>query len=986
MIERHSSRRRRLDAGFLAERLAGARSYDRIAGYFSSSILEVAGEALESVRGRIRVVCNSALSRADVEAARAAQAALRREWCDSRPEELGDAARPRFRRLHGLLRSGKLAVRVLPDEVFGLIHGKAGVVTRAGGRRTCFLGSANETARAFRLNYELLWEDDAPDAVAWVQEEFDALWSSPFAVPLAEFVVRDLDRLARREVIGGVADWREAPDPAPVVVEAPVYRRDAGLWEHQKHFVKLAFDAHRGPHGARFVLADEVGLGKTLQLAMAAQLMALSGERPVLVLAPRTLVRQWQDELDARLGMPSAVWTGRQWVDERGVEHPGAGPASVRRCPRRVGIVSTGLITSGSEAAELLAGLRFECVILDEAHRARRRNLDAERPYAPARPNNLLRFLQEVAPRTKSLLLATATPAQLHPVEAHDLLDALARGSDAVLGGPGSRWRDARPALDLVLGRTPPPSAFDERWDWLRNPFPPRSEGRDFEILRRTLALPDAAAHAPGRAADRLRAPDRQRIEDGFPRFVERHNPWVRTIVLRTRGQLERTIDPETGAPCLAPVRVRLHGESDADALRLPPFLQDAYGLAERFCALLAERANAGFFRTLLLRRMGSTMYAGRRTVERLLRGGGPRGAAGGGRRWSRADGRAGPRGGALIDDLGGQAAEDGAMAGAGDAPAPEEGRALAGDASAPDEGGPLAGDEVPAEHEDEVLAEEEDEAAEDEAAEDEAAEGEDRSAAWRALTGPERDVLLRLRRALSAERGLDPKYAAVRRLLVEEDWLRRGCIVFSQYFDSVRWLAGRLSIDLPDEPVGLYAGANRSGVLRGGAFTACRRDALQDAVRRGETRLLLGTDAASEGLNLQRLGALVNLDLPWNPSRLEQRKGRIQRIGQVRSEVDVCNLRYAGSVEDRVRRLLSERLENVARLFGQLPDTLEDAWVQVALGRVEDAKRTIDAVPDRHPFVLRHREVRPVDWESCARVLDADAKRRALARGWDGR
>ena len=923
MIERHSSRRRPLDAGFLAERLAGARSYDRIAGYFSSSILEVAGEALESVRGRVRVVCNSALSRADVEAARAAQAALRREWCDSRPEELGDAARPRFRRLHDLLRSGKLEVRVLPDEVFGLIHGKAGVVTLAGGRRTCFLGSANETARAFRLNYELLWEDDEPDAVAWVQEEFDALWSSPFAVPLAEFVVRDLDRLARREVIGGVADWRQAPDPAPVVVEAPVYRRDAGLWEHQKHFVKLAFDAHRGPHGARFVLADEVGLGKTLQLAMAAQLMALTGERPVLVLAPRTLVRQWQDELDARLGMPSAVWTGRQWVDERGVEHPGAGPAAIRRCPRRVGIVSTGLITSRSEAAAQLTGLRFECVILDEAHRARRRNLDAKRPFAPARPNNLLRFLQEVAPRAKSLLLATATPVQLHPVEAHDLLDALARGSDAVLGGPGSRWRDPRAALDLVLGRTPPPAGFDERWDWLRNPFPPRSEGRDFEILRRTLALPDAAAHAPGRAAGRLRAPDRQRVDEGFPRFVERHNPWVRTIVLRTRGQLEDTLDPETGAPVLTPVRVRLHGESDADALRLPPFLQDAYGLAERFCALLAERSNAGFFRTLLLRRMGSTMEAGRRTVDRLLRDGEPRVDAGGGE----------------------ESAEDEALA-----------------------------------------AEEDEAAAEDEAEEDEAAEGEGPAAARRALTGPERDVLLRLRRALDADRGRDPKYAAVRRLLVDEGWLRRGCIVFSQYFDSVRWLAGRLSNDLPDEPVGLYAGANRSGVLRGGAFTACRRAALQDAVRRGETRLLLGTDAASEGLNLQRLGALVNLDLPWNPSRLEQRKGRIQRIGQVRSEVDVCNLRYAGSVEDRVRRLLSERLENVARLFGQLPDTLEDAWVQAALGRVEEAKRTIDAVPRRPPFALRHHEVRPVDWESCARVLDADAKRRALARGWDGR
>ena len=93
---------------------------------------------------------------------------------------------------------------------------------------------------------------------------------------------------------------------------------------------------------------------------------------------------------------------------------------------------------------------------------------------------------------------------------------------------------------------------------------------------------------------------------------------------------------------------------------------------------------------------------------------------------------------------------------------------------------------------------------------------------------------------------------------------------------------------------------------MHGGDFERHQRDALKDAVRRGGVRLLLGTDAASEGLNLQRLGTLINLGLPWNPSRLEQRKGRIQRIGQVRSEVDIYNMRYANSVEDRVRQLLS--------------------------------------------------------------------------------
>ena len=113
----------------------------------------------------------------------------------------------------------------------------------------------------------------------------------------------------------------------------------------------------------------------------------------------------------------------------------------------------------------------------------------------------------------------------------------------------------------------------------------------------------------------------------------------------------------------------------------------------------------------------------------------------------------------------------------------------------------------------------------------------------------------------------------------------------------------------------------------------------------------------------------------PLDAGFLTTRLGRIQRIGQVRSEVDVYNLRYANSVEDRVRELLSARQENIFRLFGQLPDTLEDVWVEVALGRIEEAKRTIDAVPERHPFPPRYHEVRRVDWESCARVLANDAK-----------
>ena len=208
-MHRHSSRTTKLDVSVLNQRLAGAASYDRIAGYFRSSLLEVAGESIASVAGKVRVVCNSDLEPADVATAKAAQQAMLQTWCAGEPEKLAATpnGRDRFGRLFDLLASGKLEVRVLPDAAFGLIHGKAGVIRYPDGRATSFLGSVNESLTAWRVNYELLWEDEDPEAVAWVQAEFDALWASPAAVPLADFVVQDAQRLAHRQETP-LDDWQ----------------------------------------------------------------------------------------------------------------------------------------------------------------------------------------------------------------------------------------------------------------------------------------------------------------------------------------------------------------------------------------------------------------------------------------------------------------------------------------------------------------------------------------------------------------------------------------------------------------------------------------------------------------------------------------------------------------------------------------------------------------------------------------------------------
>ena len=892
-MRRYSSRRAPLN-DFLSRALAGATAYDRIAGYFSSSVLELAGEAIEQVAGQVRVVCNSQLDPLDVSTARAAHLAQRQEWNQSVPEDVPPPMQKRLARLHDFLKSGKLRVKVLPDARFGLIHGKAGVVTAADGKKFSFLGSANESRSAWTRNYEIVWVDESADGTAWVQEEFDALWRDAYAVDLADVVVEDIGRLSRRVVIATLGDWKNAdtPDPAAPTVELPVYRRENGLWAHQKAFIQMAFEAHqRG--GARYVLADQVGLGKTVQLGLAAKLMALVGDKPILILTPRPLMEQWQGELWSLLAFPTARWNGRQWIDENGIVYPDSGPEGLRRCPRRVGIVSTGLVKRKGEGVALLEALDWECVILDEAHHARRQNLGPNHRGESPRPTNLLRFLHAVARRSKSVLLATATPVQLDPIEAWDLLSVLSEGNDSVLGDQFSLWRrDPWGALDLIMGKKELDTEPTALWEWLRNPLPPAYEGIDFAVLRRSLNIPEVSQVVAGSRYRDLRPSDLHRMDSLKTSLYQKHNPFIRHIVRRTRAYLEDTIDPATGEPYLKPVRVRLHGEGDGEAIILPAFLERAYHFAEEFCREIGQRPglSSGFLKTMLLRRVGSTIEAGRITAERMLGG----------------------------------AAED----------------------------------------------------------EDEGEDDDSRESALYPLTDDERSHLKAFADALRANTDDDPKLAAI----IEKlglGWLDAGCILFSQYYDSASWLARTLSRRLPDETVALYTGASRSGFLRNGVFVPISRDEIKRQVQSGEIRLICGTEAASEGLNLFRLGCLINVDLPWNPTRLEQRKGRIQRIGQVRDTVDIYNMRYLGSVEDRVHQLLSARLQSITSMFGQIPDTLEDVWMSVALAEEDRAHQIIDAVPTVHPFELRYDRIENVPWESCTQVLTANSQLPALLKPW---
>lgn len=212
-------------------------------------------------------------------------------------------------------------------------------------------------------------------------------------------------------------------------------------------------------------------------------------------------------------------------------------------------------------------------------------------------------------------------------------------------------------------------------------------------------------------------------------------------------------------------------------------------------------------------------------------------------------------------------------------------------------------------------IDEDELEAAELENAEEEIA---DKASASSTVAELEAEIaaLARLERMAQAVRdsGRDRKWEELSGLLQEEgrmfdaQGVREKLIIFTEHRDTLRYLAERISSLLgnPDAVVTIHGGLGREE----------RRNVEERFRQDGATRILVATDAAGEGLNLQRAHLMVNYDLPWNPNRLEQRFGRIHRIGQVRP-CWLWNLVAPATREGAVFRRLFEKLEQEKKALG---------------------------------------------------------------------
>ena len=151
-----------------------------------------------------------------------------------------------------------------------------------------------------------------------------------------------------------------------------------------------------------------------------------------------------------------------------------------------------------------------------------------------------------------------------------------------------------------------------------------------------------------------------------------------------------------------------------------------------------------------------------------------------------------------------------------------------------------------------------------------------------------------------------------------------RQVMVFTQYTDTMDFLRRILR---ERSGLRLMCFSGRGGEIpTAGSPDGWRiidREQVKRRFRDGEADLLLCTDAAAEGLNFQFCGALVNYDMPWNPMRVEQRIGRIDRVGQRHATIRVVNLHYEGTVETAIYRALRRRIGLFEQVVGRLQPIL---------------------------------------------------------------
>ena len=878
--------------GFYVPALQSAVSYDRATYNFSSEVLTVAGAGLAGLinnGGRMRLICQyDKMALETVQAIMAGYQAAEDALADSLDvrsiTELADDddpfARHHLELLTWLVKEGRLDIKVaIPLHTGASYHHKMGVIADAHGDRIVFAGSINESVAAWLYGDEHFsvyksW-DATIDYLQRYSNDFETLWNnrgeSSMVIPLPEAYRRQLIDFAPARNPALAPPPPLPPSPERVINDGqpPPYHADplpraalwaavnhaiahdppttletvaAELWPHQLSFWRrYARDATEPP---RVLIADEVGLGKTIQAGILLKTFINRGQAErVLILTPAAARWQWQAELRHKFNIRIPV-LDRQGAHLRLVDAPGeparpASPAPWQDAPRL--IISYDWLRRHREAFRADAAAEYDIVIFDEAHHAR--YLNVGNPHQ-RRPNSYLQLLTLLSPRTTGLLLLTATPMQIDPSELWALLNLL---------NPEGSWSEAEFRLFYDTNR---PATLDE-WDAARQTWLRAGPPGDLEQLAALarMSLPAVKEHleyiqnnnppvlrrdmTPERIRESLTL---MRRTAAIKRSVSRHTrELLRQYV--SEGKLRQTVpqrEVSTVAVALRPQERELYG-GIRDFVRA--WYQEQPGLNQQ--AL-------GFVMTHFRMRLASSRYAFRQSLLDLQK--------------RRQSGRQSALTWAAVSNAD-DSYDDSSMEYEPDAELP--------DLNLSSRGEQLLG---------ELLA------------------------------------------RCDADHADDSKFAEFNRQL---DLLRAAghhrIMVFSHFRDTQVWLRERLA-----------SARHRVGNLAGlsgpedwicdadGSIRSVDRSAAVQCISASETGVLLCTETAAESLNFQFCSAVINYDIPWNPMKLEQRIGRIDRIGQESDIVAVVNLFYAATAEHDAYAAMDERIAAFTEHVGSLQPILQ--------------------------------------------------------------
>ena len=797
-------------------------AYDRATYTFSAAGLSSAAVGLAGLirnGGRIRLICHYEMDEPTVRAIMDGQAQAREALLDRMPPKDLSQIRPgdiraknQLEMLTWLIANRRLEIRIAIHS--GIFHPKIGVMTDARGDRISFSGSANETDAGWSKNYEFFmvftsWKES--DRVESAAFRFDALWNNEsqgiHVIPMPDEYEEYLKSIAPADPPGlseeekaRDAYWRKIRAALESDPESTLSTIPAELWPHQDSFRRANIGGK-----CRLLIADEVGLGKTMQAAvlLKTQINQRTADR-VLILTPKPARTQWQQELYRKFCLdipilepgprPRLVYPNSQ--TENAPDPPWAAP--------RLIVTYQWMVRKANDF--LAAAPQYDLVIVDEAHHARYQGTGRSRE-----PNQFLRLLQTLSQRTNGLLLLTATPMQTDISDLRALLGLLESDglTDDALDDFYADAADPTPdrirrLRDLCVRTSVRPtriSGWEERVLWSPNPMP--LETRLADPANRRALLRKMQETAPAK------------------RLMSRH-----TRDLLESYQRDGLLNDRMPQRVVRSVPIRMNDAERELYDRIDDLVHACYDDPRR-----VNTTAMGFVMTIYRRRLGSSPRAYAQTCRSLLeRRGDPQG-------WREID----------VDD-----------------------ETILDETLPPS---PLP------------------------------------------LTSEQKSML---RQTIDKANDLprsDTKRSALRREL--ETLRREGhqrIIVFTQFRDTQKYLIERLAG---------YPGFRAVNAIWGGdSQEAVPRSERIDQVRKNGG-ILICTETAAESLNLQFCSAIVNYDIPWNPMTLEQRIGRIDRIGQARPTVDVVNLFYDDTAEWDAYRAMEDRLKAIGQNVGPYRDIL---------------------------------------------------------------